>query len=55
MKAKYTHPKPYRDDKHKFVTGQVYDLDKQTIEKFANRFEIISEPKTKKEVSENGS
>jgi len=49
MKAIYTHKAPHRDDKHKFIPGQTYDLDKATLDRFPGRFEIVTEPKKPKD------
>ena len=51
MKFKYIHPKPFRTPTHKFITGEIYELDQSVIEPIASRFEAVTENKKKAEVT----
>ena len=45
--------KTYRDDKHKFITGETYELTAKEADRFAGKLEIIND-KAKVEVKTDG-
>lgn len=44
---RYIAKTPFRTPTHKYVNGQVYELDTRTYESMKARFEPVTEPKKK--------